>query len=151
MTEELQKGEKAKEEGFVQLMKRRPILTGILIILIVWTFGGMLFGDDSGSSQPQTKQDSTVSFLSVGDDGILNNQKVKTNCEGGTIFGTTKENYDEFSRLFAVDDRLGYLGMLGDGRLLTIDNCTKVKKIGGSFTMSEVRILEGKYLGTSGR
>jgi len=118
----------------------------VFVILIFW----MMFILAKDDSPKQVTTQNTTSSFSIGDDGILSNQDIKTNCEGGTIVGTTKENYERFVELIVADDRLGYSGMLGNGLLISVDNCTKIKKIGGSFSMSEVRILEGEYLGTSG-
>lgn len=139
--------DKEQEKGGLRKVLNSKWGVGIILVVVVWTWGYMLFGSDSGPSQPQTNNSSS---LSIGEEGILNNNAVKTNCEGGAIVATTKENYKEFNKAVVADDRLGYSGMLGRGQLFRVENCTAIKLIGGSFSGMEVRILEGERIGKSG-
>ena len=157
-TGDLSTGE-AQQDIQEQLHKRKKkqIIVGSLIVFLliigILASSGNEQKAQTGSSneqEAQTSQSSTSSFLAVGEDGILNNNSVKTNCNGNSILGTSKENYDELTKTLVADDRLGYLQMIGNGQIFLVENCTKVKKIGGSFAISEVRILEGEYFGTSG-
>ena len=138
---------KNKTEREKRSIKVLGVVGSIIFIFV-------LIGFFAAKSEPSTSTPSentqSSSFLSIGDDGILNNNETETDCSGVSVLGTTKDNYSEFTKAIVVDDRLGYSQMLGNGQLFIVDNCTKIKKIDGSFTMSEVRILEGEYLGTSG-
>lgn len=130
-----------------QLQKQRKIkiaaglIIGLSILTIIISFGG--------EDVPKQQNDKSAT-LSIGEEGILNNQKEKTNCDGNTILSTTKENYDEFSKTMVAEDNIGYLQMIGDGKLFLVENCTKVKVIDSAFALKEVRILEGEYFGTTG-
>lgn len=147
MENESPKKEEVQKETFIQLMKRRPVVASVLLLVIVWMFGGVFFDGGSGSIQSQT---SNVERLSIGEGGMLNNNKVKTNCEGGVLIATTKDNYKEFGRTLVSDDRLNYLEMLGNGQIFRVENCTSIELIGGGFTGMEVRILEGEQIDRSG-
>lgn len=140
-TEEAQKNIQSQLHKQRKLKMATAIIFSFLIIIIIAS---------SGEEDAPTQQVETLSILTIGDDGILNNQEEKTNCEGNTILGTSKETYDEFSKAQVADDKLDYLQMLGDGKIFLIPNCTKVKVIDSSFTLKKVRILEGEHLGVSG-
>jgi|GEM_PF-2595721 len=120
--------------------EHKTIIWAIIISIFVIVIA--LSGEDTSTQKKK--------ILSIGDTGILNNQKEKTNCDGNSILATNQDNYDKFVKVLNADDKFGYMKMLRQNQLFIIPNCTKVKVIDSAFAVRKVRILEGEYFGTSG-
>lgn len=57
--------EKEQKNELIDTIKRRPVITTILLIMIVWMFGGMLFGGGDVNPSSQVVQNKTTQCLSV--------------------------------------------------------------------------------------
>ena len=120
------------------------VVVGIFAWVLSFTFSGG--GDTSNpNSQPQSPQ-----RLSTGEEGMLNNNNSRQDCEGIVSLGIDKQAFSDLTDASVAKDQIGYARIFAEGRAFTAPNCTKVLAIDSTFTATEVRILEGEYLGASG-
>jgi hypothetical protein len=89
-------------------------------------------------------------YGSVGDDVVLNYNDDIGNCDGQLLIGLTEEALDESIKAAVADDSFGQFELVASGQAFMLPNCTIAKVIDRSFGKSEVRIMEGDYLGQSG-
>lgn len=62
----------------------------------------------------------------------------------------TKEADDEFSKVLNAKDEHGYNQLFASGKMFRVNKGTKALVIERSYTMAQVRILEGSHEGKAG-
>jgi hypothetical protein len=130
-------------------IERHKILTVLISIsfLIIVISGG----SSSQNYKDYSNQESAIDILKVGEDGIINNNELKTNCDGSSILTANKDDLEEFINISIANDKIGLYSMIKEGKIFLIPNCTKVKVIGILASGSQrVRILEGLSMGKDG-
>lgn len=130
------------------------LLTGIILVII-----GMIFNfavmptvktqETAIITTPTPVKEPIEKVLYIGDEGILNINKDKNNCNGEAILGVTKDYMSETISLTAVKDDVGIMNMILTDKAIAIKNCTKIKIIGAGITYREIRILDGSHAGES--
>ena len=120
--------------------KKSPIGIGCLIIIILFM---ILFLSRCASpdNYSNTVNDSKE-ILSVGENGMLNNNDDPKNCDGVAIIAFTEEAFDEIIDASIADDEYGWKKVFNDGRATTVPNCTKVKVIDVKLFKTEVRLVD---------
>ncbi len=120
--------------------KKNFASAGCLIIIILFM---IFFLSSCGSSDnySSTVNDSKKT-LSVGENGILNNNSDPKNCDGIAIIAFTKEALDEITNASIADDKHGWNKVFNDGRATTVPNCTKIKVIDVSLFKTKIRLID---------
>lgn len=110
------------------------LILGFAVFALVKIFSG-------GGRAPEQVANSSVE---VGQTGYLDS--------GGdnVVLGTTKESYDRMISLSVAHDTLGIAQMVLTGQAIMVNKGTSVKVISSGVSSREVRILDGKYYGSSG-
>ncbi|MFA6416387.1 MAG: hypothetical protein WCW56_02780 [Candidatus Paceibacterota bacterium] len=122
----------------------KNIIIGIAIITLVIV--GVVLSDDLEANKqvakinkPKPVETETVhDFVKIGDIGYLRLPGTK-DPEQMICLGPTKEAYDQVMSSISAKDLLGIVEAGG----FCVGNGTKVKVIGGSFSLKQVRIIEG--------
>lgn len=130
------------------ISNRILIIFTIIIILIV-----LLNIDQKSSniSKDYKNQNNEYLILPIGAEGIINNNKIKTDCSESSILATNKENLEEFTNILVANDKIGLYDMKNKGKIFLVPNCTKIKVLETLAPGSQrVRILEGSNIGKDG-
>jgi len=124
-------------------------IIAVLIIIIIALPDG---GEKKETLPLITPPSNTVtSVLDVGEEGILNNNSDKNDTSGIVILATDEKAFDDFSQALIANDKYRFNEMINNGRLFTVPNGTAVKVTDIKFPgRTNVRVLEGKYVGESG-
>lgn len=83
--------------------------------------------------------------IKTGQEGIL-----EISGQGEVLVATTKENLGKIVHTATVKDDLGIAQMVLAGQAYLVDKGTKVLVIDTTLTASQIRILEGEEIGSSG-
>lgn len=141
--------------NFLEKNKKKVII--IFFIIVVLFIIGSLPRTRSGQSNespitisPISNDQSKRQTLSSGEHGILNNNKDFSSCEGKTTVAITKDILNEATKAQINNDKIGWNYLAADGKIFFVNNCIPVQVIDRTFTLSQIRILEGQYYGISG-
>jgi len=118
------------------------LLTPIIIIIIAIASSG-------GDNKPQ----STGNTLSIGEEGILNNNDDPNDCSGETAVGVNKEDIEASINASVANDKEGFYELVASGRVFIVANCTTIRKIdsGGTLgSLAKIRFLEGTHYNPTG-
>lgn len=130
-----------------KMSKKKGVVMVSIIVLFVITTIWAISSTNKGSNQINMP---TRPSLSVGDEGIINNNDEINNCEGTVALTMTEEAQDEFTKTSIAKDSAGFAEMILEGKIFIVDNCTKAKVIDSSMFKRRVRILEGEQAGKAG-
>lgn len=152
-------GRLSDREAAWRLFLRHKLLTVavaslILVYLITGTYGS------SGAVRPPATIPvpvptvtavPTATSVTQGNRPPTVGQEGRINVESPLVYAaTTQENYDAFGKALTSNDRIGVANLTAQGRVILIDNGTRVLVLdrGGFFSsVMQVRILEGRYFG----
>jgi len=126
-----------KKIGFV-------VLFGFFVIIVI-----AALSEDSTTPNINTTQNvnelKTAATLSIGEEGILNNNDDPNNCEGKVLMGATEDDFNAITKSSIAKDEEGLLELMMRGQAFLVDNCTRIRKIdsAGTFgSIAKIRILE---------
>jgi len=139
---------KQEEKKKYEWGKKEKIM-GVIAIL---SFLLMIIVSNSGGNKPIPSSTTTIEnqILSIGDEGIVNNNGDRNNCDGKVILGISKEAENQIIKASVANDEIGLANILMNGGIFFVPNCTKVKVIDINMFIRQVRILEGEQFGKSG-
>lgn len=119
------------------LWKRRPIITSILVVVIAFTFGSMLWGE---ATEPETAT-KTSNTVASGEEGHLS---------GDIFVAATEEAYDELTAAIGRNDDYGMTELIARGSVFFVTGGTRILVMDSSFASRRIRVLEGDQVGKSG-
>ena len=127
-------------------------LVGILAVLVAGIIMSLALNSGSNTSQVTKEETQTPisNTLSIGEEGILNNNEDKSDCSGKTLLGVSKEALEASIDAQIVNDRTGYMELAGSGQIFFVENCTLILKLdidGFLGSIAKVRILEHSLYG----
>lgn len=146
--EKLRTGIRKKEEKKKQSKKATRCLILILIpVIIIVIIVLASSGGDKKTSEPQTTK------LSIGEEGILNNNDNPNDCSGETAVGVEKEDIEASIESSVANDKEGFYELVVSGRVFIVANCTAVRKIDSGGTLgglAKIRFLDGEFENITG-
>ena len=122
--------------------ERKKNFAGIGCLVITILFVVIVFSGDNLSNNSVNTANNSKKILSVGENGILNNNDDPKNCDGVAIIAFTEEAFDEITNASIADDKYGWNKVFNDGRATTVPNCTKVKVIDVKLLRTKVRLID---------
>jgi len=126
-----------------EVKPKRPVLEACLFLVIVILVGviAILFIIPGSKTQEQEPQDASIS---LGDEAVLYN--------GGNniLVAVDEASFDDLVRAVVIEDTLGIVELMADGKVFRVESRTRVKLIDRALTKTKVRILEGDFMGASG-
>lgn len=111
--------------------KTSPAAWGCLTLLVL----GVIIVIAAGSSGGDSKKSNTASteekpaksaILSVGEEGIINNNDDPSDCHGGTLVASSKDAFDKLTEASVANDKAGLNELIGAGQVFLADNCSRV-------------------------
>ncbi len=128
--------------------QKRGGVFGLVLLLIV--LGFILSREESTNKRSTTTQVSVTSPApkkALVDIGSV--VKLRSGAEV-IVLGRTKNDYDSMAKAYRADDSHGRAQLLLSGRAFKVPAGTKARIIDQSWTMRQVRILEGQSVGRAG-
>lgn len=126
--------------------KASPAAWGCLTILIVGvaivvatSFGGDSDNNTNTSTEPEQPK---AAILSVGEEGIINNNDDPSDCSGGALVASSKEAFDKLTEASVANDKTGLNELMLAGQVFLADNCSKVLMLDfEGFAVSKIRFI----------
>jgi RNA polymerase subunit RPABC4/transcription elongation factor Spt4 len=130
----------------------KKIVAGFIGFIVLITIISSVSGSGSSSTSTATNTGSsspsaTSSHVKIGDNAYL---RLPGAATGDITVLTSKAALDDFTKAAVNKDTYGMAELVENGEGFFVPQGTKILVIDGSFTASQVRILEGTQIGKSG-
>ncbi|MCK4744574.1 hypothetical protein KAS41_00745 [Candidatus Parcubacteria bacterium] len=114
-------------------------------VFFVLIFVIAIFDDSKTTNTDNIPTRSASLTLSIGEEGILNNNNDSNDCEGKVLMSITEDDFNAVTKSSVANDKEGIVELMLQGRVFLVSNCTKIRKIDSAGllgSISKIRIIE---------